>query len=111
MSRVALIREPRPKLADGIITMIEREPLDVALAAALVARPGAPSRRAEVPSTESGAHVVDLGGGRILMAVDCPKSAEILADLGYEPVTVDISEFEKLEGCEVIRCRPAGLPL
>jgi dimethylargininase len=48
---------------------------------------------------ESGAHVVDLGGGRVLMAADCPRSAELVADLGYEPVTVDISEFEKLEGC------------
>ncbi|HUC06254.1 MAG TPA: N(G),N(G)-dimethylarginine dimethylaminohydrolase [Acidimicrobiales bacterium] len=48
---------------------------------------------------ESGAHVVDLGHGRILMAADCPRSAELFADLGYEPVVVDISEFEKLEGC------------
>ncbi len=52
----------------------------------------------EVPE-ESGAHVVDLGGGRILMAADCPRSAELFADLGYEPVIVDIGEFEKLEGC------------
>lgn len=48
---------------------------------------------------ESGAHVVDLGGGRVLMAADCPRSADLVADLGYEPITVDISEFEKLEGC------------
>jgi len=48
---------------------------------------------------ESGAHVVDLGEGRLLMAADCPQSAAIFADLGYEPVIVDISEFEKLEGC------------
>jgi dimethylargininase len=48
---------------------------------------------------ESGAHVVDLGGGRLLVAADCPASAEILRDLGYHPVVVDISEFQKLEGC------------
>jgi dimethylargininase len=30
---------------------------------------------------------------------DCPESAVLLADLGYTPVPVDISEFEKLEGC------------
>jgi dimethylargininase len=48
---------------------------------------------------ESGAHVVDLGGNRILMAADCPRSAALFADLGYDPVIVDISEFEKLEGC------------
>jgi dimethylargininase len=48
---------------------------------------------------ESGAHVVLLGGGRLLMAADCPETARLYADLGYEPVTVDISEFQKLEGC------------
>jgi dimethylargininase len=48
---------------------------------------------------ESGAHVVLLGGRRLLMAADCPRSAELFVDLGYEPVVVDISEFEKLEGC------------
>ncbi len=48
---------------------------------------------------ESGAHVVDLGGNKILMAADCPRSAELFAGLGYDPVTVDISEFQKLEGC------------
>ena len=48
---------------------------------------------------ESGAHVVDLGGNKILMAADCPRSAELFAGLGYDPVTVDIGEFQKLEGC------------
>ncbi|MER6980444.1 dimethylargininase [Streptomyces carpinensis] len=48
---------------------------------------------------ESGGHVVLLGGGRLLMAASAPKTAELLSDLGFEPVVVDISEFEKLEGC------------
>ncbi len=48
---------------------------------------------------ESGAHVVLLGGDRLLVAADCPRSAELYSSLGYEPVVVDISEFEKLEGC------------
>ena len=48
---------------------------------------------------ESGAHVVLLGENQLLMAADCPRSAELYAKLGYEPVLVDISEFEKLEGC------------
>jgi dimethylargininase len=43
--------------------------------------------------------VVLLGGGRLLMAASAPKSVELFADLGYEPVVVDISEFERLEGC------------
>lgn len=47
----------------------------------------------------SGGHVVLLGGGKLLMAASAPKTAELLADLGHEPVLVDISEFEKLEGC------------
>jgi dimethylargininase len=48
---------------------------------------------------ESGSHVVDLGDGRLLMAASAPRSAELIAHLGYTPVPVDISEFEKLEGC------------
>ncbi|MCQ4079552.1 N(G),N(G)-dimethylarginine dimethylaminohydrolase [Streptomyces sp. RB6PN25] len=56
-----------------------------------------PSFRA-VPE-EPGAHVVLLGGDRLLMAASAPRSAQLLSGLGYEPVLVDISEFEKLEGC------------
>ncbi|UQA96295.1 dimethylargininase [Streptomyces halobius] len=48
---------------------------------------------------EAGAHVLLLGGGRLLMSTSAPKSAELIADLGYQPVPVDIGEFEKLEGC------------
>ena len=33
------------------------------------------------------------------MAADAPRSAELYADLGFEPVVVDVSEFEKLEAC------------
>ncbi|MEP6559540.1 MAG: N(G),N(G)-dimethylarginine dimethylaminohydrolase, partial [Nakamurella sp.] len=48
---------------------------------------------------EAGSHVVDLGDGSLLMASSAPRSAELIADLGYSPIVVDISEFEKLEGC------------
>jgi dimethylargininase len=48
---------------------------------------------------ESGSHVVLLGGDLLLMADNAPRSADLLSDLGYTPVPVDISEFEKLEGC------------
>jgi dimethylargininase len=48
---------------------------------------------------ESGAHLVLLGGSKLLMAASAPRTAELLAGLGHEPVVVDISEFEKLEGC------------
>jgi len=48
---------------------------------------------------ESGAHVVLLGGDRLLLAADCPRSADLFAARGYEPVLVDVSEFQKLDGC------------
>jgi dimethylargininase len=48
---------------------------------------------------ESGAHVVLLGGDRLLMAADAPRSAELFESLGYTPVVVDIGEYQKLEGC------------
>jgi dimethylargininase len=48
---------------------------------------------------ESGSHVVDLGDGRLLMAADAPRSAVMFGHLGYTPIEVDISEFQKLEGC------------
>jgi dimethylargininase len=47
----------------------------------------------------SGAHVVVLGEDCVLVAGDCPLSAELYAARGLEVVTVDIGEFQKLEGC------------
>ena len=59
-----------------------------------------PSFREYVAAPEdSGAHLVLLGGDKVLLAADCPRSAELVAARGYEPVVVDISEFQKLEGC------------
>ena len=48
---------------------------------------------------ESGAHVVVLSEDTVLMAASAPQSAALIEDLGYTVVLVDISEFEKLEGC------------
>ncbi|UGY90572.1 dimethylargininase [Streptomyces gobiensis] len=64
----------------------------------LVDDPGLFPRFLPVPE-ETGSHVVLLGGGRLLMAASAPESAELFTALGYTPVPVDISEFEKLEGC------------
>jgi dimethylargininase len=48
---------------------------------------------------EPGAHVVLLGEEKLLMSSGAPRTAELLRARGYEPVLVDIGEFEKLEGC------------
>ncbi len=53
-----------------------------------------------VPVPEpAGSHVVLLGGDRLLMSSDAPESAAVFRSMGFEAVEVDISEFEKLEGC------------
>ena len=57
---------------------------------------------------ESGCHVVPLGGDRVLIAASAPRTAESLEDLGFTPVVVDISEYEKLEGC--VTCLSVLLP-
>lgn len=48
---------------------------------------------------EPGAHVVLLGEGKLLMSSAAPETAAVLQARGYQPVLVDIGEFEKLEGC------------
>ncbi len=58
---------------------------------------------------EAGCHVVPLGGDRILIAASAPQTAEHLKDLGFTPVVVDISEFEKLEGCVTCLCVLVGI--
>ncbi|AXH36678.1 dimethylarginine dimethylaminohydrolase [Humibacter sp. BT305] len=52
----------------------------------------------EMPE-EGGAHVVILSDDTVLMASSAPESARIIEGLGYRVISVDISEFEKLEGC------------
>ena len=48
---------------------------------------------------ESGAHVVLLDDDALLMAASAPRTAALLRERGYRVLTVDISEYEKLEGC------------
>jgi dimethylargininase len=60
---------------------------------------------------ESGSHVVITGPDRLLMAASAPRTAAMLRAEGYEVDVVDISEFEKLEGCVTclsIRVRGGG---
>ena len=52
-----------------------------------------------LPMPEHGAAVVVLDSGTVLMAASVPASTALIEGLGYRVITVDISEFEKLEGC------------
>jgi dimethylargininase len=98
ISKVLHLKSAVTALPDG--TVIGFEPL--------VDDPSVFPRFLGVPE-EGGSHVVLLGGNRLLMSADAPRSAELFASLGYEPVQVDISEFVKLEGCVTclsVRVRP-----
>ena len=48
---------------------------------------------------EGGAHVVALGERHLLMAKSAPRTAASYRERGYTVTEVDVSEFEKLEGC------------
>ena len=48
---------------------------------------------------EPGSHVVLLDDTTVLMATSAPATAAVYEDRGLRVVAVDISEFEKLEGC------------
>ncbi|MFD7552774.1 dimethylargininase [Streptomyces sp. NPDC059816] len=97
VKRVHHLKSAVTALPDG--TVIGYEPL--------VDTPGLFPGFLPVPE-ESGAQVLLLGGDRLLMAASAPRSADLLADLGWEPVLVDLGEFEKREGrvtCLSVRLR------
>jgi dimethylargininase len=48
---------------------------------------------------EPGAHVVLLDGQTVLMSAAAPRTRELFESRGLRVVAVDISEYEKLEGC------------
>jgi dimethylargininase len=54
-------------------------------------------RALRVPAGDS-ANVVALDERTVLVPASAPGTAELVADLGYTVVKVDLSEFEKLEG-------------
>ncbi len=66
--------------------------------APLVERPELFPRFLAVPE-ETGSAVVVLDDVTVLVASSAPLTATLIDDLGYSVVTVDVSEFEKLEGC------------
>ena len=88
VTRVLHLKSAVTALPDG--TVVGHEPL--------VDDPATWDPFLPVPE-ESGAHVVLLGGDVVLMAADAPRTRSLLEDRGLRVVAVDISEFEKLEGC------------
>ena len=52
----------------------------------------------EVPE-EPGSHVVLLDDQSVLMSTSAPRTAELFATRGLRVVAVDLTEYEKLEGC------------
>ncbi|MEO7349843.1 MAG: dimethylargininase [Terrimesophilobacter sp.] len=51
-----------------------------------------------VPEPE-GVAVVVLSEDTVLMSTSAPQTIDLVTELGYRVVAVDITEFEKLEGC------------
>jgi dimethylargininase len=57
---------------------------------------------------EAGCHVVPLGAEKVLIAASAPHTAELIRQLGFVPVVVDIGEYERLEGC--VTCLSVLIP-
>ncbi|GAA3170234.1 dimethylargininase [Nonomuraea roseoviolacea] len=111
-------RQVRPVDLDGVLHLksavtalpdgtLIGDPAHLDLAALDLARLDRPAGLLE-PEEESGAHVVLLGGDRVLMAASAPRTADLLVQRGLDVTTVDISEFEKLEGC--VTCLSVLIP-
>lgn len=88
VSKVLHLKSAVTALPDG--TVVGYEPL--------VDDPTVWSAFLPVPE-EGGSHVVVLDEGTVLMAAGAPRTRELFEARGLRAVVVDISEFEKLEGC------------
>ena len=64
----------------------------------LVDDPSVFGRFLAVPEAH-GVAVVVLAADAVLMSSAAPRTAELIRELGYSVITVDISEFERMEGC------------
>jgi len=88
VSKVLHLKSAVTALPDGTVVGFET----------LVDDPGTWDSFLAVPE-ESGAHVVLLGGDTVLMSADAPQSSALFEQRGLDVVRVDVSEYEKLEGC------------
>ncbi|MBC7278020.1 dimethylargininase [Nocardioides sp.] len=89
VSKVLHLKSAVTALPDG--TVIGHEPL--------VDDPSVWGARFLPVPEESGSHVVVLDDDTLLMATSAPLTRAMFEERGYTVVAVDISEFEKLEGC------------
>ncbi len=88
VSRVLHLKSAVTALPDG--TVVGYPPL--------VDDPSVWPRFLEVPE-EAGAHVVLLDGRTVLMSASAPRTARLFRERGLRVVAVDLTEYEKLEGC------------
>jgi dimethylargininase len=88
VSRVLHLKSGVTALPDG--TVIGHEPL--------VEDPDRWPAFLAVPEAE-GAHVVLLDGSTVLMSASAPATRALFENRGLRVIAVDITEFEKLEGC------------
>jgi dimethylargininase len=88
VSRVLHLKSGVTALPDG--TVVGFEPLvdDPSLFPAFLGIP-----------EEHGTAVVVLDESTVLMSSDAPSTAAVYRERGLEVITVDVTEFEKLEGC------------
>jgi len=93
LRRVLHLKSAVTALPDGTIVAADPSLLDTSPLPPLQAVP-----------EEAGAHVVPLGGDTVLMAASAPRSLKQFADQGFDVIAVDISEFEKMEGCVTCLC-------
>ncbi|GGU33769.1 dimethylargininase [Nocardioides albus] len=89
LTKVLHLKSAVTALPDG--TVIGHEPL--------VDDPSVWGARFLPVPEEPGSHVVVLDDRTLLMADSAPSTRAMFEERGYTVVAVDISEFEKLEGC------------
>jgi dimethylargininase len=88
LQRVLHLKSAVTALPDGTVIAADPSLLDTS-----------PFPTMRIVPEEAGSHVILLGEGTVLMATSAPRSAELFDDWGFDVITVDIAEFEKMEGC------------
>jgi len=88
LTKVLHLKSAVTALPDGTVVGFEE----------LVDDPTVWSRFLAVPE-EPGAHVVLLDENTVLMSASAPQTRRIYEERGLRVIAVDMTEFEKLEGC------------